>query len=234
MISSKWLCTVICIFNFHLNFGTTKSTFYTLVHEGVTTQCGKISRNYTLAPKFCRQPLLERKRNELNVCPDTEIKNEVISVLSKIYIKKNIAIPEPIAYVIPRWLSDPLFKGTYTNWTPGYSKDTYKGLCAPIGRFYFAGEACTSGMEGYLHSAFFSGKETVESLLKCMKDKSKCESFLPEYLSRGCTYPTASNYKAGFKADDGSCKLSRCQTSGSSYLFCNYAFFVFTLLIIIV
>lgn len=149
---------------------------------------------------------------------DTAIKNEVLAALQKMYIKKNIVIPEPIGYVIPRWLSDPLFKGSYVNWTPGYTIDTHEGLCAAVGRFYFAGEACLVNFEGYLHGAYFSGKSTAEDIIKCLNDKSKCTNYIPEYLSRGCTYVESMNYRPGLKSDDGSCTFSPCKTSSAHHV----------------
>jgi polyamine oxidase len=42
--------------------------------------------------------------------PDEEIKKEVVEVLSSMYGKQ---IPEPDHMYVPRWHSDPLYRGTY-------------------------------------------------------------------------------------------------------------------------
>jgi hypothetical protein len=47
------------------------------------------------------------------------MKNEVTSVVRSMY--QNIAIPEPSTdFFFPRWHSNPLFRGSYSNWLPSF------------------------------------------------------------------------------------------------------------------
>jgi hypothetical protein len=63
------------------------------------------------------------------------------------------AIPEPTAFMYPRWGRIPWARGSYSNWPPGTSLLTHQNLRANVGRLWFAGEATSVNCFGFLHGA---------------------------------------------------------------------------------
>ena len=54
----------------------------------------------------------------------------------------NVTIPDPIAFHFPRWASDPLFRGSYSNWPASFLSEHQANLRANVDeRLWFAGEA---------------------------------------------------------------------------------------------
>ncbi|KAF8263148.1 amine oxidase [Lactarius quietus] len=71
--------------------------------------------------------------------PDAQVQFEVMEVLRTMF--PNVTIPEPTAFLFPRWLSDPLYRGSYSTWPQSFSSRHLVNLGASIGNLYFAGEA---------------------------------------------------------------------------------------------
>jgi len=73
----------------------------------------------------------------------------MLAVLKNMY--PDVDIPEPLEIVFKRWHSDPLFRGTYSNWGVGYAPAVFDDLRAPVGtRLWFAGEATSFKYYGFL------------------------------------------------------------------------------------
>ena len=53
----------------------------------------------------------------------------------------NTTIPEPLDFLFYRWHSDPLFRGSYSNWPASFNSEHHDNLRANVERLYFAGEA---------------------------------------------------------------------------------------------
>ena len=71
--------------------------------------------------------------------PD-QLQSEVMEVLRAMY--PNITVPEPIAIHMPAWHSNPLYRGSYSNWGPSYVPGHSENLKATLNnRLWFAGEA---------------------------------------------------------------------------------------------
>jgi len=105
-----------------------------------------------------------------------EIIAELYQVLRNMY-GDDAVMPEDI--LIPDWHHNPLFLGAYSNWPIGVNKKTYQNMDAPVGRLYFAGEACSEDFTGYLHGALESGQLTAQNVYKCM-EKNDCEAVPPD------------------------------------------------------
>lgn len=86
---------------------------------------------------------------------DKKTKAEIMHILKKMFGKDDI--PEPETMLVPRWWSNRLFKGSYSNWPNGYTHHNYQDLQQPLGRIYFAGEHTNSTYLGYVDGAYFSG-----------------------------------------------------------------------------
>ena len=63
----------------------------------------------------------------------------------------NVAVPEPTDFFFPRWHSNPLFRGSYSNWPPSFYIEHLDNLRANVGRLYFAGEATSRKYFGAFH-----------------------------------------------------------------------------------
>jgi polyamine oxidase len=71
---------------------------------------------------------------------DAEVQAELIDVLQTMF--PNTTIPTPTAFFFPRWFSDPLYRGSYSNWPSGFVSPHHTNLRANVGnRLWFAGEA---------------------------------------------------------------------------------------------
>ncbi|KAK4061428.1 hypothetical protein Trihar35433_9755 [Trichoderma harzianum] len=88
---------------------------------------------------------------------DEETKAEAMEVLRQMF--PNVTIPEPIAFTYPRWASEPWSFGSYSNWPAGTSLLAHQNLRANTGRLWFAGEATSAEYFGFLHGAWFEGRE---------------------------------------------------------------------------
>ncbi|KAI9091244.1 flavin-containing amine oxidoreductase-domain containing protein [Phlyctochytrium arcticum] len=108
--------------------------------------------------------------------------SEITELVRKMYGPET---PAPTDWYIPRWHSDPLFRGTFTNWPIGEVKQEFENLRAPVGRVWFTGEHTHLEYFGYVHGAWLSGKEMGKSIAECVK--GKCPT-LPKHteVKAGC------------------------------------------------
>lgn len=94
---------------------------------------------------------------------DREIVAAAMRVLRKLYGQ---SIPDPNAYYITRWASDPFSCGSYSHIPPGGSCDDYDILSQPIkNRLFFAGEATACAFAGTVHGAYLSGIREAERIM---------------------------------------------------------------------
>jgi monoamine oxidase len=92
---------------------------------------------------------------ELEGWSDEEIVASAMNVLHTLYGK---AIPEPQAWQIVRWRSDPYSRGAYSFIPPGATDEDYDVLAKPVGnRLFFAGEATSRRYAATVHGALLSG-----------------------------------------------------------------------------
>ena len=78
---------------------------------------------------------------------DDEVQSEVLEILQLMY--PNITIPTPTDFYFPRWYSDPLFRGSYSNMPPSYVPAHQENLRATVEeRLWFAGEASSEKYYG--------------------------------------------------------------------------------------
>ena len=88
---------------------------------------------------------------------DEQTKDEIMDVLRQMY--PNVTIPEPTAFMYPRWTKTPWAYGSYSNWPAGTTLEMHQNLRANAGRLWFAGEATSAAYFGFLHGAWFEGRE---------------------------------------------------------------------------
>ena len=82
-----------------------------------------------------------------------QVKSEVKGVLRAMFPK--VSIPQPKAFFFPRWFSDPLYRGSYSSWAPGYVPQHQINLGAPAGLVFVAGEATSERYYGMPLLCFF-------------------------------------------------------------------------------
>lgn len=99
---------------------------------------------------------------------DEETKNEVMAVLRKMFPDKKI--PEPTAFMYPRWTKTPWAYGSYSNWPPSTTLEMHENLRANAERLWFAGEATSAEYFGFLHGAYFEGRIAGEEVAALLND----------------------------------------------------------------
>ncbi|KAG7095101.1 hypothetical protein E1B28_005888 [Marasmius oreades] len=99
--------------------------------------------------------------------PDSQVKEEVLGVMRQMF--PNITIPEPLDFFFPRWFSDPLFRGSYSNWPPSFFSEHHDNLRANLGRLYFSGEAMSQKYFGFLHGAYDEGQNIGTLVAQCVQ-----------------------------------------------------------------
>lgn len=105
---------------------------------------------------------------------DEETKQEVLAVLRRMYGAKNV--PEPTAFMYPRWSLEPWSYGSYSNWPPGTTLEMHQNLRANVDRLWFAGEATSAEYYGFLHGAWFEGQAAGEGIAACLRGNCKAEA----------------------------------------------------------
>ncbi|QUC20914.1 uncharacterized protein UV8b_05155 [Ustilaginoidea virens] len=88
---------------------------------------------------------------------DEQTKGEMMAVLRQMF--PNVTVPEPTAFLYPRWTSTPWAYGSYSNWPIGTTLEMHQNLRANTGRLWFAGEATSAEYFGFVHGAWFEGVE---------------------------------------------------------------------------
>ncbi|KAK0478780.1 amine oxidase [Armillaria novae-zelandiae] len=99
---------------------------------------------------------------------DEQVQDEAMDVLRKMY--QNVTIPEPTDFLFPRWNSDPLYRGSYSNWPPSFFSQHHDNLRSNAGRLYFAGEATSQKYFGFLQGAYDEGLKVATDMVECMRD----------------------------------------------------------------
>lgn len=104
---------------------------------------------------------------QLESFTDEKIVAEAMTVLRTMY---GTAVPNPEAWLITRWASDPLAGGSYSYLPPGATPDDYDALAAPVdGRLFFAGEATSRDHAATVHGAFLSGEREARRISELTK-----------------------------------------------------------------
>ncbi|KAF8578956.1 putative flavin-containing polyamine oxidase [Ramaria rubella] len=97
---------------------------------------------------------------------DEQTQAEMMTVLRAMYKSD---IPEPEEILFKRWHSDPLFRGSYSNWGTSYPPALFDHLRAPLEtRLWFAGEATSYEYYGFLQGAYFEGMNAATLVVGCL------------------------------------------------------------------
>ncbi|KAH9837563.1 amine oxidase [Rhodofomes roseus] len=100
--------------------------------------------------------------------PDSYVQSEVMDILETMF--PEVDVPEPIDFYFQRWHSDPLFRGSYSNWPAAFLSEHQGNLRANVDeRLWFAGEATSRKYFGYLHGAYTEGEAIGLTLAECIQ-----------------------------------------------------------------
>jgi Flavin containing amine oxidoreductase len=113
----------------------------------------------------------------IEALPDEQVQEEVMSVLRSMY--PNITIPDPLDFIFPRWHSDLLYRGSYSNWPSSFISHHHDNLRANIDRLFFAGEATS---QKYFGQFFF----LLSMLNRYRRHPSLSLRFLARSVLRRC------------------------------------------------
>lgn len=95
--------------------------------------------------------------------PDAAIVASAMATLQTIF---GTSIPQPEAYQITRWASDPFARGSYSYQAVGSTPQMRSTLAAPLyNQLFFAGEATEPDYFGTAHGAYLSGLRAAAELL---------------------------------------------------------------------
>lgn len=100
---------------------------------------------------------------------DEETKQEIMTVLRKMFPGQQI--PEPTAFLYPRWSTEPWSYGSYSNWPPSTTLEMHENLRANADRLWFAGEATSPTYFGFLHGAWFEGRDAGQNIAAIMQNR---------------------------------------------------------------
>ena len=114
--------------------------------------------------------------------PENVTKAEMLDVLGAMY--PNVKIPEPTGFLMPKWHSDPLFRGSYSNWPAGYSKALHDQFVAPLGRMMFSGEATSYKYYGLMQGAYYEGIRAADEVINCLA--GACATVGSQSILQGC------------------------------------------------
>ncbi|CAK5274029.1 unnamed protein product [Mycena citricolor] len=105
---------------------------------------------------------------------DKQVQAESMAVLRTMF--PNITIPDPIAFMFPRWNADPLYRGSYSNWPSSFVSRHHTNLRATVSdRLWFAGEAMSQKYFGFLHGAYFEGLDAGQAVASCLLSAKNCK-----------------------------------------------------------
>lgn len=101
---------------------------------------------------------------------EKQSKNETIgelqAVLRQMYGQN---IPEPTDIYIPKWFSDPFFRGCWSNIAIGANRSDFALMQQETGGLFFAGEATDALYNGFVLGGYNSGQTVAEQVLQAMR-----------------------------------------------------------------
>ncbi|KAF4982180.1 hypothetical protein FZEAL_2157 [Fusarium zealandicum] len=129
---------------------------------------------------------------------DEKTQGEVMAVLRSMFPDKDV--PEPTAFMYPRWSTENWAYGSYSNWPVGMTLEKHQNLRANVDRLWFAGEANSAEFFGYLQGAWTEGREIGDRIAQIIGGKAseKSQQMKKYKILRGTTRPDEYNDANGW------------------------------------
>ncbi|GBG27315.1 Lysine-specific histone demethylase 1A [Hondaea fermentalgiana] len=117
--------------------------------------------------------------NALESMSDAEAVQRAMASLQRMYPR--VAVPPPTDFIVTRWRSDPLARGSYSFIKRGATPDRIADLAAPLpgGKVFFAGEATSSKHIATAHGAYLSGLRAGKDITEAFTGKPSSSSSVP-------------------------------------------------------
>lgn len=181
-------------YQFNETFWPTDTQFFLYAHpttRGYYTVWQSLStEGFLPGSNIIFATLVDEQSYRIEAQDDAITMQEGLEVLRQMF--PNITVPEPIAFLYPRWTQTPWSYGSYSNWPTGTTLEMHENLRANIGRLYFAGEATSAEYFGFLHGAWFEGQEAglrIAGMLsdECENKESGCGEYVKYEVLHGTT-----------------------------------------------
>ncbi|KAF5591423.1 polyamine oxidase precursor [Fusarium pseudocircinatum] len=118
--------------------------------------------------------VVQQQAYEVEQQSDEKTKKEIMEVLRSMFPDKHV--PEPTAFMYPRWSMEEWSYGSYSNWPVGMTLEKHQNLRANVDRLWFAGEANSAEFFGYLQGAYFEGQEIAKRITRILNGEESEKS----------------------------------------------------------
>lgn len=109
----------------------------------------------------------DRESRRVERMEDDQAQAEALDVLRSMF--PDIEIPEPTAFVYPRWGSTPWAYGSFSCWPAGTTLEQHQNLRANVDKLWFAGEHTSASFFGYMQGAYLEGVDIGNRLAGLVK-----------------------------------------------------------------
>ncbi|KAH7184769.1 uncharacterized protein B0J16DRAFT_340440 [Fusarium flagelliforme] len=129
---------------------------------------------------------------------DEETMEQMVEVLQTMFPNKTVHNPTAFAY--PRWSTETWAYGSYSNWPVGMTLEKHQNMRANVERLWFAGEANSAEMFGFLHGAWTEGRYIGYRLGKIINGDAGDDEFDMERYEtlHGTTFEDEHNEENGW------------------------------------
>lgn len=109
---------------------------------------------------------VEKERKEV-------VAQELLQVARKMFKSKSKDDPLLIEDIfVPKWHSNPLFCGSFSNWPIDVSREAFNLITVPVNRIHFAGEHTSAKFNGYVQGAYLSGIDAAKEVISSINSPS--------------------------------------------------------------
>ena len=115
-----------------------------------------------------------RRVDSVTGLDDDEAVAETMATLKSIFGKDSV--PDPIAFAVTRWHTDPFAFGAYSFAKIGCTEDAYDEVASPIGPLLFAGEHTSKTSHSTVHGAWESGHREAKRIMNLVAHSNKVAS----------------------------------------------------------
>ena len=95
-----------------------------------------------------------------------KLTEEILAQLRLVYGSNVI---QPIDVVVPKWKTNILFSGSYSLLQKNVTHQDFVAIRSNVGRVFFAGEATHEVYQGYIHGAFYEGRNRAFDIMQALK-----------------------------------------------------------------
>lgn len=100
--------------------------------------------------------VVDQQSHRIEKQSDEATKEEGLAVLRNMF--PDVDVPEPTAFMYPRWTNESWTHGSYSNWPVGMTLEKHQNLRANVGALWFAGEHTSAEYYGFLHGSWYEGR----------------------------------------------------------------------------